>query len=474
VNELAAGNLEAAEFVRELKTIVGSAQVFAGDAIDPRYRRDLLGKFPGRPGYVVRPASVEEVAAVMRLATASGLPVTPLGGRSGTVGGTRGVDGGIILSLERMNSIREVDVSAHTMTVEAGVVLQAAQEAAEAQKLLLPLDLGARGSATIGGAIATNAGGNRVLRWGMMRDMVLGVEAVLADGSIVRSLGKVLKDNAGYDWKQLMIGSEGTLGVVTAAVLRLRPLPTTSQTALLALDSFDKMPDLLRRLEGRFAGTLSSFEAMWGPFYEFVSEAQLIRRPRPMRTGHPFYVLIETLGAQAERDRSLFEEVLAEAIENDLIADAVIAGSERERINLWAVREELREAFRSLHPVVGFDISMTLADMPGVVTEVEANLPSVLKNPIALFYGHAGDGNLHIVVSLKDGGAGAEHAVELVVYSAVQRVGGSVAAEHGIGRERLEFIGYTRSPEELALMRRIKSALDPLNILNPGVLIPVK
>ena len=454
-----------------LAAIVGMDQVFAGTDIEDRYRIDLTRKYTSQPGYVVRPVSTEQVAAILKLAHDTNTSVTPLSGRTGVVGGGIAAEHGIVLSLERMNRILEIDARSMTMTVEAGCILQTAQDAAEAQNAFLPLDLGARGSAMIGGVIATNAGGNRVVRWGMMRDMVIGLEAVLADGTIVSSLTKMLKDNAGYNWKHLLIGSEGTLGIVTRAVIRLRPLPTSSQTAIVAIDNFEDVITLLRRMEAGLSGRLSSFELMWGDFYQCISEANLPRRPRPLPLGSPFYALVEALGSNIDDDRAQFQRELEKVIEDGLVADAVIASSERERQGLWAVREELEAGLATRYPFFSFDVSMALADMPRFVTTATANLQQAFENCQVMYYGHAGDGNLHAIVSVGKSNAKIQKAVDTAVFNAVRDVGGSIAAEHGIGRSRAPFLTWTRSPEELQLMRALKTALDPKNILNPGKLL---
>lgn len=448
--------------------VVGPANVFVSSQIEERYRSDIVNRFRSTPGWLVRPGTTEEVAKVVRIAADHNLPITALGGRTGLVGGGMAEDGGVILSLERMRRIVEIDRRAMTMTVEAGATLQEVHEAAEAKGLLMPLDLGARGSATIGGNIATNAGGVRVLRWGMMRDMVIGLEAVLADGSVVSSLTKALKDNAGYAWKHLLIGSEGTLGIVTRAVLRLRPLPTSTQTALVALDGFEQAATLLRRLEADLAGQLSTFELMWENFYAHVSEIQLAKRRRPIPTGYPIYALIEALGCNDERDKTTFEQALAAALAEGLIREAVIARSERERGNLWAVRDDLGEAAAALEPFVTFDVSMALSDMEHFVSDSRARLVAQFPTARVMYYGHAGDGNLHLFVCPKSLTHDEELAIEEAVYRAVQAVGGSISAEHGVGQAKRQFLGMTRSPREIALMRSIKAALDPRNILNPN------
>ena len=460
------------ELAATLAALIGERHVLTGDAIGEHYRIDITRKYKSHPAILVKPQSTVEVSEIVKLAAAQDMPITVIGGQTGTVGSAVPANGGLALSLERMNSIVEIDLLSMTMTIEAGCILQIAQETAEAQGALLPLDLGARGSATIGGTIATNAGGNRVLRWGMAGDMVIGLEAVLADGSVVSSLTKMLKDNAGYRWKDLLVGSEGTLGIITRAVLRLRPLPRSTQTALVAMSGFDCVPRLLRRLEARFAGQLSSFELMWNDFYEYVSKAQLQYRPQPMPAVHALYALVETLGGDPERDMELFQEVLAEAQATGLIEDAVIAQTARDRTNLWAVRDDLAEAMRPMQPAVAFDVSMALQDMAAFVEMSKKALFELRPAATVLYYGHAGDGNLHLAVSLDKHDPDAYRKVDDVVYGCLEKLGGSVSGEHGIGTGKLDYIAITRSPEELALMRSIKRSLDPKNILNPGKILP--
>ncbi len=454
-----------------LGEIAGANNVLSGDAIGVRYRTDITGRYSSAPALLIRPSSTDEVSEILKVASAHGLPVTVIGGQTGTVGGAVPSDGGIALSLERMNRIEEIDIAAMTMTVEAGCILQLAQEAVEQQGAFLPLDLGSRGSAMIGGVIGSNAGGNRVLRWGMVRDMVIGLEVVLADGTIVSSLTKMLKDNAGYNWKHLLIGSEGTLGIVTRAVLRLRPLPTTNQTALVATGSFDNVVRLLRRLEVGLSGRLSSFELMWDDFYVPMTEGQLVNRPRPMKTGHAFYILLEALGGDAESDPAQFERLLTEGIETGVIEDAVIAQSERERQALWAVREDLRPGYETMRPFISYDVSMSLADMPRFVERIRKVVSTAFPAARMMFYGHAGDGNLHISIHAGDGDDPHTFEVDTIVFDEVHAVGGSIAAEHGLGMSRKPFLAKTRSDAEIMLMRRLKDALDPKQILNPGKIL---
>jgi FAD/FMN-containing dehydrogenase len=462
------------QLATDLTEVVGANYVVTGPDIGEHYRIDVTRKYTSQPACLVRPATTEEVAAVVRIAASHKTSVTVVAGQTGTVGGAVPADGGIALSLERMNRIVEIDLLSMTMTVEAGCLLQIAQEAAEKAGALLPLDLGARGSAMIGGVIGTNAGGNRVLRWGMMRDMVIGLEAVLADGTIIRSLTKMLKDNAGYNWKHLLIGSEGTLGIVTRAVLRLRPLPSTIQTALIALPDFAKCIAVLRRLEVTLSGRLSSFEVMWEDFYTRISEAQLPMRPRPLPLGYPIYVLVEAMGGDPAGDGDQFERALNTLVEESVIQDAVMAQSERERQALWAVREDLQLGIAPMRPFRSYDVSMAVADMVAFVAAARHNVSTAYPQAQMIFYGHIGDGNLHAIVTV---GAplddAIQHGLDACIYDAVRAVNGSISAEHGIGVSRQSFLPWTRSPEELQLMQLLKTALDPQNLLNPGkVLAP--
>jgi FAD/FMN-containing dehydrogenase len=453
----------------ELRPVLGPGGVLEGaDAAD-------LAKGPwtrlGVPAAILRPRSTEEVSRILKAAHRAGAGIVPWGGRTGLVDGAY-AQGAIALSLERMNAIEEIDATSATMRVQAGCVLQTACEAAEAQDLMLPLDLGARGSATIGGNISTNAGGNRVLRWGMMRDMVLGLEAVLADGTIVSAMNGLMKNNTGYDLKQLFIGSEGTLGVVTRAVLRLRARPASHSVAFLAVDGFDRLAPLLRRLERGLGGALSAFEVMWPEFYELVTTAPAKGRP-VLPYGHPFYVLVEAMGGDPVEDDRRFEQVLGQALEDEAIADAVIAQSGAERAAIWALRDDVGQTMRNA-PIITFDVSLKIADMPAYVEQVRSALVRRWGEAVSLMvFGHLGDGNLHLIAGVGDRSPEARHAVETIVYDPLQRIGGSISAEHGIGLQKRAFLGLSRSPEELALMRLLKQALDPKGVLNPGKVVEV-
>lgn len=452
------------DILESLRSLLGETGFVDGE----RAREAAHGGWSrlGVPRAVLRPSSTDEISQILGLCNKYRAPVVPWGGKTGLVEGAN-ADGQFALSLERMNRIEEIDASGATMTVEAGCVLQRIAEAADAEGLFFPLDLGARGSATIGGNISTNAGGNRVIRYGMTREMVLGLEAVLADGTVVTSLNRLLKNNAGYDAKQLFIGTEGTLGVVTRAVLRLRAKPASHAVALAATDRFDDLPRLLRLAERRLGGSMSAFEVMWDDFYQLVTTPPATGRA-PLPHGHSYYVLLEALGGDEAGDHAQFEQLLGEALENGFIADAVVAKSHAERGAIWSLRDDVAQCMRD-GPAFTFDVSLPIPEMANYVEAVRRDFRARWPRDARLFvFGHLGDCNLHLIAGVGDGGAGAREAVERLVYGALEGRSGSVSAEHGIGLEKRRYLPLSRSPDEIALMRRLKRALDPNNILNPG------
>ncbi|MBT4521052.1 MAG: FAD-binding oxidoreductase [Halieaceae bacterium] len=420
------------------------------------------------PDITLKPRTTEQVSSILALCNAAGQALVPIGGRTGLVNGLYQTQSELGLSLERMNAVEEIDCENRTMTVQAGCILQVAAEAAEREGLLLPLDLGARGSATIGGNVATNAGGNRVIRYGMMRDMVLGLEVVLADGTVVSSLNKMQKNNTGYDLKHWFIGAEGTLGVVTRGVLRLRSLPISQNTAFLAADDFDSVSRLLRWVDVRTAGTLSAFEVMWPEFYHHITRAGSNHKP-PLPHGSPLYVLVETLGSDQQADAENFENMLAGALEEGLVTDAILTRSQSERNALWEIRDDVLELF-SLGPTVTFDISLTLDKMEAFVEDVRSRM-SAFAQPICVIFGHLGDGNLHVMIGSKDLGEFDPLALEAMLYTIVEQYQGSVSAEHGIGLAKREHLHCSRNEAELELMCKMKRMMDPNNILNPNKIL---
>lgn len=453
----------------DLAALVGAEVVVAPDAHNViRHTRDYCVQGDPRVGILALtyPRRTQEVAAILGYCNQHRIAVQPQGGMTGLSGGAVPVGPCVVLSLERMRAIREIDAAAGTITVEAGVPLQAVQQAADAAQLFFPLDLGGRGSCQIGGNISTNAGGNRVLRFGMARDLALGIEAVLADGSIIDALRKVIKNNTGYDVRQLFIGSEGTLGVVTAAVLRLFPKPRSVCTGLCAVQDYAAVLALLARARAGFASQLTAFEVMWPDFYR-VATLALGRRP-PLPAGHGAYVLIETMGTEPLADQERFESVIAQAMDAAVVEDAVIAKSQREAGELWSVRDSPGEWQSAGHwPQLGFDVSVPTGEIGELVSEIRAGVAARWPALSGLYFGHVADGNLHVSIHQASDSVDALE-IEREVYRSVARRRGSISAEHGIGSLKREFLPLSRSPAEIALMRSLKQAMDPNGILNPG------
>ena len=461
------GTMMSQEFLDALTAALPDA-IFLGDGIPARFRADWSGLSPVMPLALVRPRDTAGVARALSLCNEHRVSVVPQGGMTGLAGGARPIAGGVALSLDRMTGIEEIDPVMATMTVQAGTPLAVVQVAAAEAGLFFGVDLGARDSCSIGGNIATNAGGNRVIRYGMTRESVLGIEAVLADGTVVSSLNKMLKNNAGYDLKQLFIGSEGTLGVITRAVLRLQARPAAIDSAFCACPDFEAVLKLLQQARRRLGASLTSFEVMWPSFYDFMT-GRLPQLRRPFDRNHGGYVLVEASGADATQNGALLSELLAAGIEEGWVADAVLPASERDARDLWAVRESVSEYGRVMGPLTAFDVGLPTVGTDGVVAEVESECRRRWPDAIVLAYGHIGDSNLHLVINVPASGDGQPHdEIAALVYGLVGRAGGTISAEHGIGVMKKPYLALSRSPQELALMARVKKALDPNDILNTG------
>lgn len=435
-------------------------------SIDPAvldaHSGDAVVRQGERIAAVAFPRSTEEVVLLLRTCREHGIPVAAQGGLTGYSGGATPEPGGLALSLARMNAIGPVDRDGATITVGAGAILQSVQTAAEAAGLMVPVDLGARGSCTIGGMIATNAGGNRVLRYGMTREMVLGLECVLADGTVIDATGTMLKNNTGYDLKQLFIGSEGTLGIITRAVLRLVPRPTSMCAALCGIPDYDAAMRLLHHARAALGTELSAFEVMWPDFYAVATA----HGRAPLQGRHGLYVLLDTLGTDQERDQESFEAAIVGALEGGLIEDAVIAQSVAQAEALWAVREATGEFNRMIGPRVPFDISIPTARIGAFADICRERFHARWPGARSLFFGHVADSNLHITVALENGAT--VEGIKDLVYALVGEWGGSVSAEHGIGKVKRQYLHLSRTTAELDLMHVLKGALDPTGVLNPG------
>ena len=441
---------------------------------------DWRGRYTGRAMAMASPASTAEVAALVKLCAAHRIPIVPQGGNSGMAGGATPDTTGtaVILSLRRMNAIRTLDRDAGQVLCEAGVILQSLHEAAETAGLRFPLTLGGKGSATIGGLIATNAGGTQVLRHGTMRAQVLGLEAVLATGEVLDTLIPLKKDNRGFDLKQLLIGSEGTLGIVTAATLRLLPAPIGRATAWVGLGEIVEARSLLRQVERQLGDALEGFEVVPAHCLDSVLAHQPSARA-PLAESHRWNALIECVSAKSDSAalREQLETALAAALEDGLIGDAVIAANDTQAEDFWNLRDSISAAERALGPAMQHDISVPVEAMPEFILAAAPAIELEFPGTRAVAFGHLGDGNVHFHILAPKGAVRGVwedadgKAVSAAVYDLVTKWGGSISAEHGIGQMKVDELARLHDPVALALMQRVKAALDPDNLLNPGKLL---
>ena len=453
-----------AQFLDALRAIAGERGVVADPADLDNYNVDWRHVFKGQARCAVLPRSTDEVAAVVRLCASQGIAVVPHGGNTGLSGGATPDASGrqVVLSLARMRAIRGIDVLGETMEVEAGCILQTAQEAAEAAGLMLPISLAAEGSAQIGGVLSTNAGGTNVLRHGMARARVLGLEVVTAQGEVVNGLRRLRKDNAGYDWKQWFIGTEGTLGIVTAAVLQLAPQSLHRVTALLAVPGADAALKVLRAARQQIGETLNAFELMSGAALELVARHQGLRTPLAPAE---WFVLLEASSCLPGL-RDAVEALLATVLEEGDATDGVIAESERQEGELWLLRESITEAESREGRSLKHDVSVPISAIPAFLREADAAVARAFPGSRINAFGHAGDGNIHYNVVVPPACDGP--ALNALVHDLVVKHHGSISAEHGIGQYRVSELERCRSAPELRLARRVKAALDPAGTMNPG------
>jgi len=466
-----------AALLAALRDAVGAAQVLVDGDLSA-YEIDWRKRWRGKALAVVRPGSTEQVATVVRACAAHGVSVVAQGGNTGLVGGGVPDASGrqVLLSLARMNRVRAIDAANATMTLEAGCVLKAAQEAAAQQGLLFPLSLAAEGSCTIGGNLATNAGGTQVLRFGNARELCLGIEVVTAQGEVWSGLSGLRKDNTGYDLRDLMIGSEGTLGIITAATMKLHPLPVAQLTALAACNDLGDCVRLLQLARGQLGASLTGFEVMSAFALDLVAR-HFPQLPRPLAAA-PWTALLECADADSEAQaRPRFEALLQAALEQGCIGDAVLAESVAQARALWHVRESIPLAQAMEGPNIKHDIALPVSAIVDFVQHTDAALQAAFPGSRVINFGHLGDGNLHYNLQAAPGMSAQEfldqqeHAVNRIVYDAVVARGGSISAEHGIGALKRDELQERKSPVALAMMRAIKQALDPLGTLNPGRVI---
>jgi FAD/FMN-containing dehydrogenase len=461
--------LDTAQCLADLAACFSGPALLVGTDVPARNSHDTSFLPAISPLAVVRPDTPEALAEAVRICASHSVPMVPQGGMTGLAGGAHPIEGSIAISLERMTGVEEIDEAAATMTVRAGTPLETIQKAADDAGFFIPLDLGARGSCQIGGNIGTNAGGNRVIRYGMAREMILGLEYVLADGTLVSGLNKMIKNNAGFDLKQLFIGSEGSLGIVTRAVLRMHPKPGCVNAALCGLSSYKDVLALLAAARKGLGPMLSAFEVMWPDYWHEITQSVGTRSP--LEGEHAFYVLLEAQGLDEPVDGPRFMSWIEAQFEAGIVADAAVSQSLSDVKAFWGVRDACSEFQTVLGPHCAFDIGLPLARMNEFADICRARLLAAMPEALSVYYGHIADGNMHIVALDRAQSKPPVTKISSIVYDTVREFGGTVSAEHGIGTLKKPYLAYTRSAEELALMARIKSALDPSGVLNPGKVI---
>ena len=457
--------------VDTLKKIVGEDSVLSDGKEKSRFDHIWKTDIPTNAIAVVFPKNTGELSSIMKVCFENNQKILVQGGLTNLVGSTKTFKDEIIVSLDRMNKIEEIDEKSRTITLQSGVIVEDAINAVNEKDLLLPLNFGAKGSAQIGGVVSTNAGGLRVIKYGMTRGLVLGLEAVLSNGEIISSMKKVIKDNSGYDLKQIFIGSEGTLGIVTKVILKLEERPESRCTALVALNSYDNVVNLLKFVEKGLSGTLTGFELMWNDTYKTMRDSS--ENFSPLLTSiHPFYVFIESLGSNLNSDFDKLSELISEAAEQNLIEDAILAQNEREQKIIWDMREDVSVLAKKSKFDQHFDISLPIPVIDKEIQIATKKLKKLSFVEHVFTFGHVADGNIHFIIGKNDNSIKNAEKVNQIIYSNLKENGGSVSAEHGIGLDKKKYLYTSRSTEEINLMKTLKKILDPKNILNPGRVIP--
>ncbi|WP_124980019.1 FAD-binding oxidoreductase [Nonlabens xiamenensis] len=442
-------------------------QILTGSDLDTRYHHIWHMDQSLQAACLLLPESTKEVSMIMKQCDKHQLTVVVHGGLTNLVGSTETQEDEVVISLERMNRIVQTDTSSRTMEVEAGVILEHIQDKAEENQLLFPLNFGAKGSAQIGGIISTNAGGLRVLKYGMTRQLILGLEVVLADGRIISSLKKIIKDNSGYDLKQLFIGSEGTLGIVTKAMLKLEEAPKSRNAAYVGFDAFAKVVHFLKYMDGQLAGQLSGFELIWKNTYQQMTSTSDAVRP-PLPYDYNYYVLVESMGADQIKDQQSFEFLLEKALESDMILDAVMAQSPSDVEWFFRIREDVNNLVDFMTHDQHFDISLPIPLIGEYIADRYERLKEIDGVEQVYAFGHVADGNIHFMIGKENTSADLKKAIDHCIYDGLKAIGGSVSAEHGIGVHKKEYLQICRTTEEIQLMKQVKNMMDPKGLLNPG------
>ncbi len=449
-----------------LQKKLGQDKVLLGDDVKERYSHIWKMDQPLQAKAYLLPRTTQDISDILKTCNEHHQKVAVFGGLTNLVGATENTPDEIIISLEKMNNIEEVDEMSRTITIQSGVILENIQNAAKAKNLMFPLNFGAKGSAQAGGFISTNAGGLRVFRYGMTRNLVLGLEAVLADGTVISSMKKIIKDNSAYDIKQLFIGSEGTLGIITKAILKLQEAPKSRNSAFIGINNYNNVITFLKHMDGGLAGTLSGFELIWNNTFQAFTSPENIQPPLPY--DYEYYVLIESLGSHQQNDHEAMQLLLESALEKEIIEDAVMGHSESDLEWFWKIREDVKVINALCHYDQHFDISLPIPLIGDLLNEMYEKLLAIPKVEACYNFGHVADGNIHLIVDRTEETPELIHQINEIVYGPLKAIGGSVSAEHGIGLHKKKYLHLCRTEEEIEMMKTLKRNFDPKGILNAG------
>ena len=449
------------------ETILDKSSILKGEDLKSRFYHIWKTDIPLESICLLLPKNTNQVSSILKICNNYNQEVIIHGGLTNLVGATKSTDNQVVISLEKMKNIIEIDEKGKTVTCESGVIIEDIINAVKDKDLLLPLNFGARGSAQIGGAVSTNAGGLRVFKYGMTRNLVMGLEVVLPDGTIISSLKKLMKDNSGYDLKQFFIGSEGTLGIVTKVVLRLYQHPKTRYTALAVTNDYKKVLDLLKFMEDKISKNLTAFELLWNDTYkQMISDKTIYNKYLP--DNYKYYVLIEFMGGDFENDYDTFEKAIMNAVDHQLVEDAVVGKDEKEQLNIWGIREDVAVLAEEKKFDQQFDISIPVAQIGEVIDKTILELKNCQGVETIFPFGHVADGNIHFIIGKDSDNDELKSKINEIIYTNTELVHGSISAEHGIGLDKKKYLIKSRSKDEIELMKLIKKAIDPKNILNPG------
>ena len=449
------------------ENILDKSSIVTGENLKSRFYHIWKTDLPLEALCLLLPKDTDQVSGILKICNDNDQEVVIHGGLTNLVGSTKSTKKQVVISLEKMNNIIEIDEKGKTVTCESGVIIEDIINSVKEKNLLLPLNFGARGSAQIGGAVSTNAGGLRVFKYGMTRNLVLGLEAVLPDGTIISSLKKLMKDNTGYDLKQFFIGSEGTLGIVTKVILRLYQHPKTRYTALAVTDDYQKVLSLLKFMEYKISNNLTAFELLWNDTYkQMVSDKTMYNKYLP--DNYKYYVLIEYMGGDFENDYDTFEKAIMQAIDQGIVDDAVLGKDEKEQQNIWGIREDVAVLAEEKKYDQQFDISIPVTQIGEIIDKTINELKNCKGVETIFPFGHVADGNIHFIIGKDSDDDDLKSKINEIIYSNTELVKGSISAEHGIGLDKKKYLKKSRSKDEIELMKLIKKSIDPKNILNPG------